>query len=140
MQKKIGKILYALKRLVPGFIINKTPIKPAITDNHLRYPTTSFKKIIEKIVTKTGVACAIETTSANCIYLTPINVEIIANVPAKALTKCNVGLSVLKKVKILFLGIKKKIGIDILENANNTQDYMVAKFISQLYYDTIYIL
>jgi|688.fasta_scaffold1067645_1 hypothetical protein len=36
--------------------------------------------------------------------------------------------------------IKKKIGIDILENANNTQDYMVAKFISQLYYDTIYIL
>jgi hypothetical protein len=46
------------------------------------------------------------------MYLTPINVEIIANVPAKALTKCNVGLSVLKKVKILFLGIKKKIGIN----------------------------
>jgi hypothetical protein len=37
-----------------------------------------------------------------------INVEIIANIPAKALTKYNVGLSVLKKGKILFLEIKKK--------------------------------
>jgi hypothetical protein len=53
-----------------------------------------------------------ETTSANCIYFTPINVEIIANVPAKALIMCNVGLLVLKKVNILFLGIKKKIGIN----------------------------
>ena len=80
--------------LIPGSVITMIPIKPTITANHLKIPTFSFNKNIEKIVVKIGAAKEMLTTVARGNFLKAINIAIKAIKPEKHLKKCKPGLFV----------------------------------------------
>ena len=82
------------KELKPGSVIIMIPIKPTNTANHLKKPTFSLKKKIEKIVVKIGAANEILTTVANGRFLNAVKIESNAISPKKHLEKCNIGLFV----------------------------------------------
>ena len=63
------------------------PIKPIITASHLKIPTFSFNKKIEKIVVNIGAAKDILTTVAKGNFLNAINIAIKAIKPEKHLKK-----------------------------------------------------
>ena len=80
--------------LNPGsviIIIHKNTIKTA---SHLKNPTFSLKKKIEKIVVKIGAAKEILTTVAKGKLLSAINIAIKAINPKKHLKKCKPALLV----------------------------------------------
>ena len=81
--------------LIPGSVITKIPINPTITASHLKIPTFSFNKNIEKIVVNIGAPNEILTTVANGRVLRAIKIEIKAINPAKHLLKWRKGLLVL---------------------------------------------
>ena len=70
------------------------PIKPTMTANHLKNPTFSLSKKIDKIVVKIGAANEILTTVANGKFLNAVNMAKSAIKPKKHLKKCNPGLLV----------------------------------------------
>ena len=59
---------------MPGSVIIKIPIKPTKTANHLKIPTFSLKRKIEKIVVNIGAAKEILTTVANGSSLKAMNI------------------------------------------------------------------
>ena len=79
---------------IPGSVIIKIPIKPIMTANHLKTPTFSLNKKIEKIVVNIGAAKEILTTVANGRFLNAINIAIKAINPNKHLKKCKPALFV----------------------------------------------
>ena len=80
--------------LIPGSVIISIPMKPIITANHLKIPTFSLNKKIDKIVVNMGAAKEMLTTVAKGSFLKAINIEIKAIKPAKHLSVCNPGLVV----------------------------------------------
>ena len=80
---------------MPGSVIIKIPIKPTITANHLKIPTFSLNKNIEKIVVNIGAANDILTTVAKGSFLNAIKIATNAINPEMHLAKCNPGLLVL---------------------------------------------
>ena len=60
--------------LIPGSVIIKIPIKPIITANHLKIPTFSLSKNMEKIVVKIGAANDMLTTVAKGNFLNAIKI------------------------------------------------------------------
>ena len=79
---------------MPGSVIIKIPMKPIITANHLKIPTFSLNKKIEKIVVNIGAAKDILTTVAKGNSLNAINIETRAINPEVHLSKCKPGLLV----------------------------------------------
>ena len=73
---------------MPGSVIIKIPANPTITANHLKIPTFSLSKKIEKIVVKIGAAKEILTTVANGKLRKAINIAIKAISPKRHLNKC----------------------------------------------------
>ena len=71
------------------------PKNPIITANHLKTPTFSLNKKIQKIVVNIGAAKEILTTVANGNSLKAINIETKAIKPDIHLNKCKPGLFVL---------------------------------------------
>ena len=59
---------------MPGSVIIKIPIKPIKTASHLKTPTFSLKKKIEKIVVNIGAANEMLTTVAKGNSLKAINI------------------------------------------------------------------
>ncbi len=82
------------KELKPGSVIIIIPIKPTNTANHLKKPTFSLKKKIEKIVVKIGAANEILTTVAKGKFLNAIKIAKRAISPKMHLKKCNPALLV----------------------------------------------
>ena len=80
---------------MPGSVIIRIPMNPTITANHLKIPTFSLNKNIERMVVKIGAAKDTLTTVANGNFLKAIKIAIIAINPAKHLKKCSPGLFVL---------------------------------------------
>ena len=80
--------------LNPGSVITIMPINPTITASHLKRPTFSLRKKIEKIVVKIGAANEMLTTVAKGKFLKAINIEIKAIKPNKHLKKCSPALFV----------------------------------------------
>ena len=80
--------------LIPGSVIIKIPTNPTITANHLKIPTFSLSKKIEKIVVKIGAAKDILTTVANGNFLKAIKIATKAISPEKHLRKCKLALLV----------------------------------------------
>ena len=78
----------------PGSVIIIIPTKPTITANHLKNPTFSLSKKIDKMVVKIGAANEILTTVAKGKFLNAVNIESKAAKPKKHLEKCNNGLLV----------------------------------------------
>ena len=76
------------KELKPGSVIIMIPIKPTNTANHLKKPTFSLKKKIEKIVVKIGAANEILTTVANGKFLNAVKIAKRAINPNVHLKKC----------------------------------------------------
>ena len=72
---------------IPGSVIIKIPIKPIMTANHLKTPTFSLNKKIEKIVVNIGAAKDILTTVAKGSFLNAINIATKAIKPEKHLKK-----------------------------------------------------
>ena len=72
----------------PGSVITIMPTKPIKTANHLKKPTFSLKKKIEKIVVKIGAANEMLTTVANGRFRKAINIAIKAISPKRHLKKC----------------------------------------------------
>ena len=72
---------------MPGSVITSMPMKPIKTANHLKIPTFSLKKNIEKIVVNIGAAKDILTTVAKGKFLNATNIETKAINPAKHLLK-----------------------------------------------------
>ena len=70
------------------------PINPTKTANHLKSPTFSFKKKIEKIVVKIGAAKEILTTVAKGKFRNAINIANSAINPNVHLKKCRPSLFV----------------------------------------------
>ena len=60
--------------LIPGSVIIKIPIKPITTAIHLKIPTFSLNKKIEKIVVNIGAAKEMLTTVARGNFLRAINI------------------------------------------------------------------
>ena len=81
--------------VIPGSVIIKIPINPTITANHLKIPTFSLSKKIEKIVVKIGAAKDMLTTVANGNFLKAIKIATKAINPDVHLRKCKPGLFVL---------------------------------------------
>ena len=79
---------------MPGSVIISIPMKPIITANHLKIPTFSFNKKIDKIVVNIGAAKEMLTTVAKGNFLKAINIDNRAIKPAKHLSACNPGLFV----------------------------------------------
>ena len=77
------------KELKPGSVIIIIPIKPTNTANHLKKPTFSLKKKIEKIVVKIGAANEMLTTVAKGKFLNAIKIAKRAISPNMHLKKCN---------------------------------------------------
>ena len=73
----------------------KIPINPIITANHLKIPTLSLNRNIEKIVVKIGAAKEILTTVAKGNFLNAIKIATKAINPDMHLKKCKPGLLVL---------------------------------------------
>ena len=71
------------------------PMKPIITANHLKIPTFSLNKNIEKIVVNIGAAKEILTTVAKGNFLKAIKIAIKAIKPETHLKKCRPALLVL---------------------------------------------
>ena len=82
------------KELKPGSAIITIPIKPTNTANHLKKPTFSLKKKIEKIVAKIGAANEILTTVANGKFLNAVKIAKRAINPNMHLRKCKPALFV----------------------------------------------
>ena len=80
---------------MPGSVIIKIPKNPTITANHLKIPTFSLSKKIEKIVVKIGAAKEMLTTVANGNFLKAMKIATNAINPDKHLRKCKPGLFVL---------------------------------------------
>ena len=80
---------------MPGSAITKIPIKPIITASHLKIPTLSLNKKIEKIVVNIGAAKEILTTVAKGNFLKAINIATRAINPEIHLRACKPGLLVL---------------------------------------------
>ena len=80
---------------MPGSVIIRMPANPTKTANHLKIPTFSLNKNIEKIVVNIGAAKDILTTVAKGNSLKPINNAMIAAAPVKARNACKPGLEVL---------------------------------------------
>ncbi len=80
--------------LIPGSVIIKIPIKPTITASHLKTPTFSLSKNIEKIVVKIGAAKDMLTTVAKGNFLNAIKIATKAINPEVHLNRCNPGLFV----------------------------------------------
>ena len=76
------------KELKPGSVMIMMPIKPTNTANHLKKPTFSLKKKIEKIVAKIGAANEILTTVANGKFLNAVKIAKRAINPNVHLKKC----------------------------------------------------
>ena len=70
------------------------PKNPIITANHLKIPTLSLNKKIEKIVVKIGAAKDILTTVARGNSLKAIKIATKAINPDVHLSKCKPGLFV----------------------------------------------
>ena len=81
--------------VIPGSVIIRMPTKPIITANHLKIPTFSLSKKIDRIVVNIGAAKDILTTVANGSCLNAINIAINAISPEPHLKACNPGRSVL---------------------------------------------
>ena len=79
---------------MPGSVITKIPTKPTITANHLKIPTFSLNRNIEKIVVNIGAAKEILTTVANGNSLRAIKIATSAINPDIHLNKCKPGLLV----------------------------------------------
>ena len=79
---------------MPGSVIINIPTNPMITANHLKIPTFSFNKNIEKIVVNIGAAKDILTTVARGNFLRAIKIATKAIKPDKHLNKCNPALFV----------------------------------------------
>ena len=75
------------KELKPGSVIITIPIKPTNTANHLKKPTFSLKKKIEKIVVKIGAANEILTTVAKGNFLSAIKIATNAIEPETHLAR-----------------------------------------------------
>ena len=71
------------------------PRNPTMTASHLKIPTFSFNKNIEKIVVKIGAAKEILTTVAKGNFLKAIKIATNAISPDIHLKKCKLGLFVL---------------------------------------------
>ena len=80
---------------MPGSVIIRIPTKPMITANHLKIPTFSLNKNIEKIVVNIGAAKEILTTVAKGNFLKAINMATSAINPEIHLKVCRPGLLVL---------------------------------------------
>ena len=80
--------------LIPGSVIIKIPTKPTRTANHLKMPTFSLNKKIDKIVVNIGAAKEILTTVAKGNFLNAINIAISAIKPDMHLSKWRPGLFV----------------------------------------------
>ena len=80
---------------MPGSVIINIPTKPTITANHLKIPTFSLNKKIEKIVVNIGAAKEILTTVAKGNFLNAINIATKAINPDAHLKKCRPGLFVI---------------------------------------------
>ena len=80
---------------MPGSVIISMPANPTKTANHLKIPTFSLNKNIEKIVVNIGAAKDMLTTVAKGNFLKAIKIAIIAINPAIHLRECNPGLFVL---------------------------------------------
>ena len=80
--------------LIPGSVIIKIPIKPTITASHLKIPTFSLSKNIEKIVVKIGAAKDMLTTVAKGNFLNAIKIATKAINPEVHLNRCKPGLFV----------------------------------------------
>ena len=76
---------------MPGSVIIKIPIKPTKTANHLKIPTFSLKRKIEKIVVNIGAAKEILTTVASGNFLKAMNMATKAIKPEAHLNMCNPG-------------------------------------------------
>ena len=74
---------------MPGSVITKMPMKPMITASHLKTPTFSLNKKIEKIVVNIGAAKEILTTVAKGNFLKAINIATRAIKPEVHLNICN---------------------------------------------------
>ena len=81
--------------LIPGSVIIRIPKKPIMTANHLKIPTFSFSRKIDKIVVNIGAAKDMLTTVANGSCLKAINIAISAISPEPHLKACNPGRWVL---------------------------------------------
>ena len=73
-------------------------MKPIITASHLKIPTFSLNKKIEKIVVNIGAAKDILTTVAKGNSRNAINIDTRAINPEVHLRKCNPGHLVSKKL------------------------------------------
>ena len=82
------------KELKPGSVMIMMPIKPTNTANHLKKPTFSLKKKIEKIVAKVGAANEMLTTVANGKFLNAVKIAKRAINPNMHLKKCKPALFV----------------------------------------------
>ena len=80
---------------MPGSVITSIPIKPIITANHLKIPTLSLNKNIDKIVVKIGAAKDKLTTVANGNFLKAIKIATNAINPEAHLKKCKPALLVI---------------------------------------------
>ena len=80
---------------MPGSVMIKIPRNPMITASHLKTPTFSPNKNIEKIVANIGVAKEILTTVAKGNFLRAIKIATKAIKPEIHLKKCNPALLVL---------------------------------------------
>ena len=78
-----------------NFYITKIPMKPITTASHLKIPTFSLKKNIDKIVANIGDAKEILTTVAKGNFLKAINIATKAINPEIHLRACRPGLLVL---------------------------------------------
>ena len=70
------------------------PKKPTTTASHLKIPTFSLNKNIERIVVNIGAAKDILTTVANGNSLKAIKIATSAIKPDEHLNRCNPGLLV----------------------------------------------
>ena len=80
--------------LIPGSVMIIMPTKPTITASHLKIPTFSFNKKIEKIVVNIGAAKDMLTTVARGNFLRAINIATKAIKPEIHLKKWSPGLLV----------------------------------------------
>ena len=80
--------------VIPGSVIINIPMKPIKTANHLKTPTFSLNKNIEKIVVNIGAAKEILTTVAKGNSLSAIKIATKAINPDVHLNICNPGLFV----------------------------------------------
>ncbi len=77
--------------VIPGSVIIKIPTKPIITASHLKIPTLSLSKKIEKIVVNIGAAKEMLTTVASGNFLKAMNMATKAIKPEVHLNMCKPG-------------------------------------------------